>query len=269
MADIAQVDINEKTGFLLAEESALKEYLSGIQLPSRQSVSRSVAVYFRWPSTERSIKYPYMTLDLLSITPAYDLWHSEVNVMRTPAEFVDQETGAIRKGMYYPSVSSDILPDGVDIEDYNGRMGRYLPYRLMFQITTYTNSAIDDRVLQGKLLIDKLSPRSFFIGVDADSVWRRCELLEWVGADTQETTENSNRIFRKMYTISMETEIPTTALIDLEAVERVHVDIYSNTGTAEETKLSSNYLPPEHDYDDPNHDLITGSFNNEAPPSGP
>ena len=269
MADIAQVDINEKTGFLLAEESALKEHLSGIQLPSRQSVSRTVAVYFRWPSTERSIKYPYITIDLLSITPAYDLWQSHTNMMDSPAEFINQDTGESRMGMYYPSVSSDILPDGVAIEDYNGYMGRYLPYRLMFQITTYTNSAIDDRVLQGKMLIDKFPPRSFFIGVDADSVWRRGELLEWVGADTQETTENSNRIFRKMYTISLETEIPTTALLALEAVDRVHVDIYANTGTAEETKLSSNYLPPEHDYDDPDHEEIAGSFNNEAPPSGP
>jgi hypothetical protein len=261
VTNLAQVDIDAHTGFLLAEEAALKHYLAGkLTVPRpRNKADAEVAVYFRWPGSERTIKYPYITIDLLSIDPAYDLWHSETDVMDDPAEFVDPETEEIRLGMYYPSVTSDILPEGVEITDPNLSMSHFLPYRLLFQISTFATSPIDDRAIHAQMMIDVLPPRSFWIGVDADSVWRRCELIQWVSADSQETTEAGNRMFRKVYTISMETEIPTGTLSQVERIRQLHVDIYD---TATEQRLPVGHATES------DHSVIADSFTTVAPPEG-
>jgi hypothetical protein len=258
---LVQVNPEAGTGFLLAEEAALKKYLAGsISLPRPRKANAEVPIYFRWPSSERTIKYPYITIDLLDITPAYDLWHSSVNVAHSPALFEDSETGDVREGLYYPSVTPDVLPDGVDISDFGLQMGDYLPYRLMFQISTFASSPIDDRMIHANMIINVLPPRPFWIGVSADHVWRRCELMQWTSADSQETTEAGNRMFRKVYTISMETEIPTTTLQQIPEIERLHVDIYD--------KEFGEPLAPTHDIED-DHSTALDTFTLEAPPSGP
>lgn len=261
MTDLAPVDLDANTGFLLAEEAALKQYLSGrITIPRPRKADSEVGVYFRWPTSERTIKYPFITIDLLSIDPAYDLWHSDHDEMADPARFYDPDTGITREGIYHPSVTPDALPEGVDISDPGQTMGRLLPYRLMFQIGTFATSPLDDRAMHAKLMVEVLPPRSFWIGVDADHVWRRCELLQWVSADSQETTEAGNRMFRKMYTISMETEIPTTTLRQVEAVRQIHVDIYDLTSQVP--------LPVEHETE-ADHSSIADTFTTVEPPSGP
>jgi hypothetical protein len=275
---LSTVSPEGKRGFLIAEEHALKRYLSGIRIPRPRGADYEVPVYFRWPSSERTIKYPFITIDLLSIDPAYDLWHSDHDPLRTPAVFEDTQAGTSTVGMYYPSVTANLLPEDVVITDSGVAgyvQGQYLPYRLMFQITTNATHAMDDRVLQGKMLVDRLPPRSFFVGVQADQVWRRGELVQWVSGDTQETTENSNRMFRKIYTITMETEIPIAPVNRfatiipgedggiigrIEQARRLHVDIYDTAGDTP--------LPPEHDVDSPTHGSIADHFTT-YPPADP
>jgi hypothetical protein len=53
-------------------------------------------------------------------------------------------------------------------------------------------------------------------------------------ADTMETTESGNkRIFRKIYTIIMDAEIPQSTIEELYKVSRVHTDVYANKNTRE------------------------------------
>lgn len=256
--DIALLSPEANTGFLLAESNALKGYLKGIKIPQRGKADKEVPVYFRWPSSERTIKYPFITIDLLSIDPAYDLWHSVVDPLKNPALFEDARAKTSTVGMYFPSVTPTALPEGVDIEDAGGlgyELGEYLPYRLMYQITAHATHAMDDHLMTAKMLVDRFPPRSFFIGVEADQTWRRGELIQWVSADTQETTENSNRVFRKIYTITMETEIPTSTLSEVGIVERLHVDIHDTQ--------SQTPLPVGHDtYGD--HSSIADHFTTTA-----
>lgn len=223
---IHQYDTTAHEGFLLAEEAALKLHFSGIEVPDKRS-TKEVPVYFRWPESERAIRYPMITLDLLSITPAYDRWHSSINEFDTPALFETRdENGSLissREGHYYPSVTYDATPNDDESGYY---IGNYLPFNLMYQVSTWTRSIQQDRILTGKFFTDMVGPRSFFIGVDADHTWRRCELLEWISGDTLETTEASKRTFRKIYTINMEAEIPTSQIYELVRVGRVHVSIF-------------------------------------------
>lgn len=250
---ISDPDLAEHTGFLIAEELALKNYLSGIEIPVKGQMT-PVPVYFRWPTSERLIKYPFITIDLLSISPAYERWHSYFNEMETPALY-ESSTGAVDERFYWPGYSDDVSTD--DPDNKNLWASTFLPYDIKFQISTFCRSASDDRFLISRMITDFLGPRSFFISTFADKVWHRCELLEWVSADSLETIEATKRQFRKVYTINMESEIPSSRLLELEKVRAIHVDIYD---------FDSDRLAPEHPIDSEDHSQILDSFTTEPPP---
>jgi hypothetical protein len=78
--------------------------------------------------------------------------------------------------------------------------------------------------------------------------------------DTSETTESGNkRIFRKIYTITIDAEIPQDKLYEIEKVSRVHVDVYpENPPSPRETT--------QHLYDDVHTKAEPVTV---EPPSGP
>lgn len=261
-----EYDLDAHTGFLLAEEDALKRFFSGITVPIKGNKTKEVPVYFRWPESERRLSYPFITLDLLSISPAYDRWHSIHNQYSVPAnfEYWDDVNGNIvsREGYYYPSVTYDASTLANSLvqttEETNLYTENFQPFNLMYQVSTWTRSIQHDRVLTGKMMTELVSPRSFWIGVDADHTWRRCELLEWISGDTLETTEAAKRTFRKIYTMSMEAEIPTSQVYELVKVGRVHVDIY-------EKGFTDNKLAVNHASDSADHATDTAAYFTEPP----
>ena len=224
---ISDPDVGAHTGFILAEEAALKQYVSGLHVPNPrgESGTSEVPVWFRWPESERRMAYPFITIDLLSVAPAYDRWTSTYNAAQSPVYFDGVGDNPGRWGLYYPGYTPDIPTE----EGKTYYVERYLPYNLMFQISTYARSAYHDRFLTSRFITDIFPPRSFAIDVEADHVARRCELLQWVSGDTMETSEASKRIFRKIYTVLMETEIPTSKVVEFEKISTVHVDMYDTT----------------------------------------
>lgn len=235
---VGQPDISAHTGLLLAEDAALKAYLSGITVPNREgSDPMDVGVWFRYPEGERREKFPFITIDFLALNPSYERWTSYHPMPSDYASFRDPQTNnEIRRGMYVPSVSST-LPEIEDPEVTGYGIDNYLMHTLMYQITTYARSAVHDRYMTSLFMTDFFPPRPFFIGVDADATWRRCELMSMQPADTFETTESGNkRVFRKVYTISMDAEIPQSRIAVYRKAERLHIDVYdTNNGTARES----------------------------------
>jgi hypothetical protein len=222
---ISDPDVATHTGFLLAEEAALKLYVSGLEVPNPRSPGEldEVPVWFRWPESERRISYPFITLDLLSITPAYERWHSVHDQLRVPSHFRGSGDTPDRWGHYYPGYTPEI--DMAEGKTYG--TDRYLPYNLIFQVSTFTRSAYHDRFLTSRFITDIFPPRgNFWIDVEADHVARRCELLQWVSGDTMETNEAAKRMFRKIYTVLMETEVPESKVYEYDKVDSVHVDLY-------------------------------------------
>ena len=67
--------VHTHQGFLLSEDKMMLDHLSGITVPSREPTDPKtpVGVWFRWPEGERQIKYPFITIDLLSAEPAFEL----------------------------------------------------------------------------------------------------------------------------------------------------------------------------------------------------
>ena len=54
--------MTNRTGFLLAEDQALKVKFSSIQLVDDRDATRDVQVFFRYPEAETEKKYPFITL---------------------------------------------------------------------------------------------------------------------------------------------------------------------------------------------------------------
>lgn len=243
--EIGQPDLETHYGFILAEDDAIKRAFSGILVPDKDGNLSEVPVWFRMPEGERRQTYPFITIDLIGVNPNYKLWRSVFNVDPTNDVVFESPTD-MTPGSYIPDITNDPLayvqeetPDAVAVH-----LDPHIPMELLYQVTCHARSALHDRYLASRFMTDVVIPRPFWIGVDADATWRRCELLQLTQADTMETTESgSKRIFRKVYTISMEAEVPQSAAYAIPLVSRVHGDIYANESSARED--------PEHAYDDP------------------
>jgi hypothetical protein len=219
---VGSPDLVAHTGFLLAEDEALKSYLKGLTVPERPGSAKTqeIGVWFRWPEGERQIKYPFITIDLIDVAPAYELWTSEYSLNTD--------------SLYWPSVSPS-LGTVANPSTTRHYARPFLAFKLAYQISLHTRSVQHDRYLNSLFFTDYFPPRPFWIGVDADNTWRRCELVDYAQADMTETTETGNkRIFRKVYTISMLAEIPQERLAlawkvlrtFVAVVDRDYVDRY-------------------------------------------
>jgi hypothetical protein len=255
---IGRPDISLHTGLLLAEDAALKEHLLGQAVPDRNGLPIPVEVYFRYPEGERRNKYPFITIDFLDIEPAYERWTSEWVVPEDYAVFRHPVTNVeLSRGMYVPSESPSLPESPVGTGPH---IDPYLGMKLTYQVVTHCRSALHDRYLNSKFITEVFPPRPTWIGVDADATWRRCELLDFQQADMAETSESGNkRVFRKIYTISMDAEVAQSRVYEIMKVTRVHVDIYDEANTKRE--------PSNHLHSDP-HTVADESFT-VVPPPGP
>lgn len=221
---IAEPDLQAHRGFMLAEDEALKQYLTGIVVPGRdEGTTVPVGVWFRWPEGERQIRYPFITIDSITAEPAYELFHSN---HQEPIE-----------GLYRPSFDTQLPPPsgGWGIMGYS--ILNYLPFRLVYQVNVYSRSNLHDRYLRSIFATDVFPQRPFWIGCDADMTWRRTEQIGYAATDQAETSESgSKRIFRKVYTVQMLAEVPQTRLAEAEfyKVFRVYLSVRDRQTMEEE-----------------------------------
>jgi hypothetical protein len=210
---LAEPDLSEHTGFILAEEAALKEHLTGITVPGTPfsnplKAKVPVKVWYRYPEGERQISYPFICIDFLSAEPAFDLFTSD---------YIEKA-----EGLYRPSISPTIPSPSAGWNRANWSIRNFLPFRLMFQVAHYARSNLHDRYLTSIFMTDILPVRPFWIKCQADDVWKRTENLGMASANAVETTESgTKRIFRRYYTISMLTEIPQDRFTEESEVYKV------------------------------------------------
>lgn len=205
----ADPDLVEHLGFILAEDEALKKRFMGLVVPTRPGYqgTTDVEVWFRYPEGERQLSYPFITIDLLTVEPDYELFTSDF--YQNP------------EGLYQPSFSPTLpaFPDG-DEWNRGYAIPNYLPMRLVYQISHFCRSALHDRYLTSIFMTDVLPYRPFFI-TSVDGVERRTDRVGFQAADSIETTESgTKRIFRKIYTVSMLTEIPQNNFADPASYSR-------------------------------------------------
>lgn len=220
-------------GFILREDRALKERLKGITVPvslrQRQEDPesfldpdhddgpatgpklRTVPVYFRLPDNPiRRKTYPYITIDFLG--PVRDVEREHRGVA---------DYGRLDDPNAY-------TPDGVPVG--GGRVELPIPMQLHYQVTTFARFNQHDRIINIELITRRLEPRFGYLEMvpteDApdDHSIRRLDLIS--GPDNGDVRDpQGKRVFRKMYTVSVSSELFHSDFEALAAVGRVVLDV--------------------------------------------
>lgn len=203
-----------KSGFLLAEDEAIKGRFSGLTVSDDRNGSRPVQVFFRYPESETERHYPFITLELIDVVYARNRQHSVVDqyAYKEGDDWAEDNPSTVT---YYPSQGTITVPTGVDYL----KTTEYVPVDLLYQVSTYCRSALHDRQLTANILYNVAPLRYNSIYIPADNTHRRLDMLDWTTADLLDPEAGyRKRIFRKIYTLQMTAEIPTS---DFEGVKQV------------------------------------------------
>ena len=201
-------------GFLLAEDAAVKSRFSTLTVSDDRNNQRPVSVFFRYPEGETEKHYPFITIELV------DLVHNRALQLSETSYYFFGNNDSRNTVDYYPSEQTGTsLNDLLEDEDGVLKIDSFVPITLVYQISTYTRSALHDRQLTSKILRRVAPFRRGFIDIPEDGTVRRFDLMGWTSADLLDQESGyKKRIFRKVYTLQMSAELPTS---DLQAVKQV------------------------------------------------
>lgn len=219
-----------RTGFLLAEDAALKERLTGITVTDDRENERPVQVFFRYPEGETERVYPFITIEMIDLIHARNRQHSENQLYyfntsggaSAPTGW-DKRPNALT---YWPDESSN-FSNFTNKNDYEIlATNEFVPIDLVYQISTFTRSAFHDRQLSATIL-KKIAPfRTGSIMIPADGTSRRLEMLDWTTADLLDAEAGyRKRIFRKIYTLQMSAELPSDDVYGYYQVSTVSASV--------------------------------------------
>lgn len=187
--------------FLFSEDQALKDWLSGITVADDNDPERKVGVWFRYPDPEeRQVSFPFLTIDLADIT---------------------EETDREHRGYYQP----DYVPEGYEEPEdgWGQKMELPIPVSIIYRITSYARSAYHDRQIQNRLMGWRLPLRFGGLHVEADDTVRRLDFLDWAPFDGFDA--NNKRVFRKVYTVAISSELLPEAMVEVQKVATVDLNL--------------------------------------------
>ena len=205
-----------KTGFLLAEDEAIKLRFTGCSVSDDRDGSRPVDVFFRYPESETERKYPFITIELIDVLHATDRQHSDTLIYSGNAGGWSDNPAFFN---YWPSVSASVT--GGSTTTFKTTMD-FIPVDLLYQVSTYCRTALHDRQLTSRFLSHVVPFRYNSIHIQADNTARRFDLLDWTNADLLDQESGfRKRIFRKVYTLKMSSEIADGDYTSLTSVKPV------------------------------------------------
>lgn len=165
--------------FILDEDRALRNLLTGITVGDQKEGQRRVNVWFGQPDLEiRTQSYPFITVDLIDVSEAKDRAH---------------------RGRSAPEYDR---PAGADPGTWD--MDFPIPVNLDYQVTTWARQPRHDRQILSALLGTKI-PLRFGTLCPDDGTVRRLDVLDVVKRDTGEA---SKRLFRNVITVRVSSELP-------------------------------------------------------------
>ena len=166
--------------FILNEDAALKLLLTGITVSDSGNPARPVGVWFGHPNVKvRQQAYPYITIDLIGISEAFD---------RTHAGYIT-------------------LPYTPEGGDENKTYESYIPIpvNLEYQVTTFVREPRHDRQLIASLFAQGRLPFRFgYLPIPEDKTYRRLDML---GFSKRDTTEQDKRLLSNIYSIQVSSEM--------------------------------------------------------------
>ena len=210
-----------KSGFLLAEDEALKARFTGLTVSDDRDASRDVQVFFRYPEGETERLYPFITIELIDVVHARNRQQSVID-QYAYKEGDSWATDNPATVSYYPSQGLITVPTALKYL----KTTEYVPVDIMYQVSTFCRSALHDRQLTAKMLYDIVPFRYNSIYIPADNTSRRLDLVDWTTADLLDPeTGYRKRIFRKVYTLQMTAEIPTSAFTGIKQVTKINTTL--------------------------------------------
>lgn len=219
-----------RQGFILAEDEALKLRLSNLRVSDDREANRPVQVFFRYPETETERTYPFITIEMIDIVHARNRQHSESELV-----YYNTAGGALAPEgwedlpnavTYWPSESDNFT----SITNRNNyailATNEYVPVDLVYQVSTYARSHNHDKQLTQQMMLKVFPLRRSSIHIAADNTDRRLELLDWTMADLLDAEAGyRKRIFRKIYTLQMGAELPSTDIYGYKQASSVIANI--------------------------------------------
>lgn len=220
-------------GFTLAEDAALKARLSALTVSDDRNASRPVQIFFRYPEAETEKLYPFITIDLIDIAFARGRQHSEVTYYYTNNAQTLAEKGIAAKTIdYFPDEEN---PDSMaSLAGNDGYLSteQFVAIDLTYQVTTHCRSQRHDRKLTSDMLRYVFPFRRGFIEIPEDGTIRRCDILDWRTTDVLDQESGyKKRIFRKSYTVQINSELPQSELSVINKVLTVNGELNDNYST--------------------------------------
>lgn len=189
--------------FVIAEDKALKTHLQGITVVDEKNNTRPVKVWFGYPDIElRTQEFPFITIDLLDVTPALDRQH---------------------QGFIYDSDQQGTNPvTGYYVYDYP------TAYDLSYQISTYARHPRHDRALIWHLH-NKFPSIYGYLRVPnelgTEYSYRSMFLDGYAKADAVDEDSGGRRLLRNVFTVRVVSEMtPVAPSTPIPAVEQVDIN---------------------------------------------
>lgn len=222
------------SGFLFAEDAALKAWFSALTVSDDREAERPVRVFFRYPENETERNYPFATIELIDVVHAVNRQHSEVKLYASTSTAASAQFVGPNSLTYLPSETSDMTQFSSMGEFVS--TDEFVPVDLLYQVSTYCRSVFHDRQLVSQIM-RRLAPfRSRYIEVQEDQTLRRLQLLDWITADLLDPEAGyRKRIFRKIYTLQLSAEMTQTDLVGISRVLSVTTDIIDTTSQYSES----------------------------------
>lgn len=208
-----------ETGFLLAEDEAIKLKLSGLTvIDTKHPTGNTVGVFYGFPDRPAENRWPFITIDLISVDHAREMQSSDQPI--NPTYWPDTTTDAT-------TLFATPLPAGMHPTSYE-----YIPVWLTYQIMTWSRNAQHDRQIHARLLATQRIPMRWgYLNVPADGTTRRLELLSRSYGDSMERMDSSGkRSFRTAYTVRTNAELTPFALMSVQEVATVSVTLQAYIG---------------------------------------
>jgi len=221
-------------GFLLAEDAALKARFATLSVSDDRNGSRPVQVFYRYPEAETERSYPFLTIEMIDLVHAKNRQHSEVDLTYAKVGIPQRSRfiGRPNELQYWPSRISNMntITGTTTIEFITSK--EFVPVDLLYQVSTFTRSALHDRQLSSQMLSTIVPFRKGYIDIPEDGTTRRLDLLDWTTADLLDSESGyRKRIFRKIYTLQMTAEIPSADMYGLHQVTSIIPTIEALTST--------------------------------------
>lgn len=175
--------------FLLEEDEALKEQLSGYTVSDGQNPNRPVRVWFGTPDDEiRRQQYPYLIIDLIDIVRNASQEQTAYGELPTVAPYLGITEGQTQAFRY--------------------QEGMLLPMLLVYQIASYARHPRHDRAILSIMNHGPMHPHLAQITVNSGEpgvqTVRRVVVTDFAKRDT---VADGKRLYRNIWTIQIPAEI--------------------------------------------------------------